>query len=124
METSNLKPSSASPVAEEPAQVHLQTKPHAGLKTVTCTRCNGVLVLQGRVKTYYLKQLAQTAAARLQGTERVDNRIEVITSAPVQAGTDAGGGSQADGTSAGALTQPTASDGTKHVPMAEAYPPK
>jgi len=48
-------------------------------KYVSCEYLEGVLLLQGRVPTYYLKQIAQTVVARVPGVERVDNRIQVST---------------------------------------------
>mgnify|MGYP003428677560 CR=1 FL=1 len=38
---------------------------------------NGTLVLRGRVRSFYQKQLAQTAARRLRGVDQVINEIEV-----------------------------------------------
>jgi hypothetical protein len=37
-----------------------------------------VLVVRGRVPTFYLKQLLQTLLKRLNGTPRIDNRVEVV----------------------------------------------
>jgi hypothetical protein len=37
-----------------------------------------VLVVRGRVPTFYLKQLLQTLLKRLDGTPRIDNRVEVL----------------------------------------------
>jgi hypothetical protein len=37
-----------------------------------------VLVVRGRVPTYYLKQLLQDALKKLEGVRRVDNRVDVI----------------------------------------------
>jgi hypothetical protein len=39
-----------------------------------------VLVVHGRVPTFYLKQLLQSALMRLEHVEQVDNRVEVISS--------------------------------------------
>jgi osmotically-inducible protein OsmY len=39
---------------------------------------NGVLRLRGRVPSYYLKQLAQAAAANMEGVKRIENHIEVV----------------------------------------------
>ncbi len=45
-------------------------------------RCmNRSLVVSGDVDSYYLKQLAQEALRGLEGVDRIDNRIVVITEA-------------------------------------------
>jgi hypothetical protein len=50
--------------------------------------CSGdVLVVSGRVPTFYLKQLLQDALKKLEGVRRVDNRVDVaaapLTTVPV-----------------------------------------
>jgi osmotically-inducible protein OsmY len=47
------------------------------LRHVSCAYHDGVLVLQGRLPTYHLKQMAQEAVNHLDGVERIENRIEV-----------------------------------------------
>jgi osmotically-inducible protein OsmY len=47
------------------------------LVSVTCDYASGVLTLHGDVETYFLKQLAQESVAKLDGIERVRNRIRV-----------------------------------------------
>ncbi len=37
-----------------------------------------VLVIRGRVPTYYLKQLLQDALKQLEGISSIDNRVEVV----------------------------------------------
>lgn len=51
--------------------------PHAALRSVTCDFDKGILVLRGRVKSYYLKQLAQEAVRRIAGVLVIVNVIEV-----------------------------------------------
>jgi osmotically-inducible protein OsmY len=46
-------------------------------RDVTCEFHEGVLILRGCLPTYYLKQLAQTLAAQVDGVQQLDNRIEV-----------------------------------------------
>jgi hypothetical protein len=36
-----------------------------------------ILIVKGRVPTFHLKQLLQTALRKLDGVERVDNRVSV-----------------------------------------------
>jgi hypothetical protein len=44
--------------------------------------CRGdVLVVHGRVATFYLKQLLQTRLQELEGVHRIDNRVDVVNSA-------------------------------------------
>ncbi len=42
-----------------------------------CTFHEGTLLLQGRVRCYYHKQIAQTLVADIAGVSRVVNQIEV-----------------------------------------------
>lgn len=37
-----------------------------------------VLVVRGRVPTFYLKQLLQDALKQLEGIRRIDNRVDVV----------------------------------------------
>jgi len=37
----------------------------------------GVVTLQGRVSSYYQKQVAQTVAMSVEGVRRLENRVEV-----------------------------------------------
>lgn len=37
-----------------------------------------VLVIHGRVPTFYLKQLLQNALKQVEGVGRIDNRVEVV----------------------------------------------
>jgi len=39
----------------------------------------GDLVLMGRLPSFYLKQVLQTALRGLPGVERIDNRVDVIS---------------------------------------------
>jgi osmotically-inducible protein OsmY len=66
----------------------LQRNPYPALKNVTCEFQNGVLVLRGRLPTYYLKQRAQEAVSGVGGVERVVNEIEVA--APALGASEAG----------------------------------
>lgn len=55
----------------------LDGQAHPALVNVTCDLSGSKLTLEGDVPTFYLKQLAQEAAVRVQGVEKVENRIEV-----------------------------------------------
>jgi len=56
----------------------LRQSPHGELRQVVCHFHEGVLTLRGRVSSFYLKQLAQTAAQRVAGVEECVNRLEVV----------------------------------------------
>jgi hypothetical protein len=74
------KVSSARPTLgiAEGAESCLRSNSYLALKNVSCEYCEGVLTLRGCLPSYYLKQMAQTAVARLDGVLRIDNQIEVI----------------------------------------------
>lgn len=67
---------------KELAERCLRGNSHLSLKTITCEYLSGVLILRGFVGTYYLKQVAQTAVSQLDGVERIDNQIQVVTPYP------------------------------------------
>jgi hypothetical protein len=64
---------------KELAEGILRRTPYLALKNVTCDLFDGVLVLRGCLPSYYLKQIAQEAVALLEGVERIDNQIQVVT---------------------------------------------
>lgn len=47
------------------------------VRAVSCDYDQGVLVLRGRVPSYYCKQLAQETVAHVPGVTEVANAIEV-----------------------------------------------
>jgi osmotically-inducible protein OsmY len=59
------------------AQDELRHNPYLEGTTVSCHCENGVLVLHGRVSSYYQKQRAQEAVKKLDGVADVVNEIEV-----------------------------------------------
>ena len=67
--------------SEAMAERSLQRNPYLALKNVSCDWLDGVLVLRGCLPSYYLKQIAQEAVASLEGVERIDNQIQVVTPA-------------------------------------------
>ena len=66
------------PVVQPEAQSRLHKSGYYELHLVSCEFHEGVLTLRGRVSSYYLKQLAQELIRRLDGTEEVNNRLEVV----------------------------------------------
>lgn len=53
---------------------------HSPLREVDVEICGQVVILWGRVPSYYLKQLAQALAQRVPGVHSVANGLEVICS--------------------------------------------
>ena len=51
---------------------------YAALYFIDCELEGDRLVLSGQVPSYHLKQLAQVLAQRVDGIERIDNRLEVF----------------------------------------------
>jgi hypothetical protein len=60
------------------AQGRLRGCPYGAVRNVACDYRDGVLVLRGRVPSYYLKQMAQAVVGRAGAVERVVNLIEVV----------------------------------------------
>jgi len=71
------RPALPSGIAEG-AENCLRSNPYLALKNVSCLYHEGVLTLRGCLPTYYLKQMAQAAVARVDGVQRIVNEIEVI----------------------------------------------
>jgi hypothetical protein len=63
----------------EGAESCLRSNPYLALKNVTCDYREGVLTLRGCLPSYYLKQIAQTAVARVASGVRIINEIEVVS---------------------------------------------
>jgi hypothetical protein len=61
------------------AERALRSGPYPALKRLSCDCRGGVLVLRGRLPSYYLKQMAQEVVAhQVQGVGRLDNQIQVV----------------------------------------------
>ena len=74
--TGTWDPDPSAGIAEQAAD-RLLHHPYHALRNVSCEFHEGVLTLRGRLPSYYLKQMAQTAVAHLDGVQQVVNRIEV-----------------------------------------------
>jgi osmotically-inducible protein OsmY len=72
------------PVAER-AGNQLLRNPYLALKNVKCEYQEGVLTLRGCLPSYYLKQVAQTAVAQLDGVRQIVNLIQVVPPTPREA---------------------------------------
>jgi osmotically-inducible protein OsmY len=67
----------------------LRQSGYLALRGVACDARDGVITLRGRLPSYYLKQVAQSIAARIEGVRRVVNEIEVaVPNGPAPAGRD------------------------------------
>jgi len=61
----------------ELAESRLRSNSYLALKNVSCDCQAGVLVLRGRLPTYYLKQVATAVVAGLPGVRHIVNQIDV-----------------------------------------------
>jgi osmotically-inducible protein OsmY len=61
----------------EAATERLRSSPYAALKSVLCESEHDILYLRGRLPSFYHKQLAQEAVAKVRGVTQVVNEIEV-----------------------------------------------
>jgi osmotically-inducible protein OsmY len=59
------------------AQSLLEQSNYLALRRLRCEFQDGRLVLNGRVPTFYLKQVAQTIVRQLPAVRRIDNRVDV-----------------------------------------------
>jgi osmotically-inducible protein OsmY len=55
----------------------LRTSGYRDLFDLRCECEDGVITLVGRVGSYFLKQVAQTVAGRVEGVKRVNNQLQV-----------------------------------------------
>ncbi len=62
----------------ERARERLRQSPHLSVRSVSCEFDRGVLRLRGRLSSFYHKQLAQEAVARLSGVREVVNEVAVV----------------------------------------------
>ena len=67
---------------EEAVAAEFRRSSHWELRDVTCQFLEGVLILKGRVRSYYVKQMAQELVRPLPAVEQIDNRLRVVSSEP------------------------------------------
>lgn len=60
------------------ARQRILHQPHLTIQRIWCEFEEGKLFLRGQVPSFYYKQLAQEAVARLEGVSQVVNEIEVV----------------------------------------------
>lgn len=63
---------------QDKAEAQIQAATYGAIREADCEFSEGVLVLRGRVRSFYSKQLAQVAAGRLPGVVDIVNQIEVV----------------------------------------------
>ena len=66
------------PSLEDRVQRRFFQSPYLALRHVSVEVRQGVLTLSGQMPNFYLKQMAQAAAATVEGVESIINRIEVV----------------------------------------------
>lgn len=63
------------------AMRRLQSYHYSEIRRLQCEFYDGILILRGRVSSYFLKQLAQEAVRSVVGVTRIINRLEVVPAA-------------------------------------------
>ncbi len=63
----------------EGAEILLRNNSYLALKNVSCEYHEGVLTLRGCLPSYYLKQMAQSTVACVEGVQRIVNDIQVVS---------------------------------------------
>lgn len=79
MELSTVYVETEEAVSRE-VQSRLSRNPyHISSRKISYRFADGILSLHGSVPTYYLKQVAQTIVAGVDGVSQIDNQIEVTS---------------------------------------------
>lgn len=60
------------------AEKLLRESSYYPLRNISCDQRNGTLILHGRVRSYYMKQMAQVLIRQINPEKGIDNRIEVV----------------------------------------------
>ena len=60
------------------ARLRLCCSSHYRLREMACVSNCGVLVVRGRVPSYYLKQVVQSLLTGIDGVERIVNDVDVV----------------------------------------------
>jgi osmotically-inducible protein OsmY len=66
-------------------EAELRRSAYLVLTTIVCEERDGTLVLRGRLPSYYLKQMAGAIVEGVEGVRRVDNQIEIDSTANLPA---------------------------------------
>ena len=57
----------------------LQSSSYHSIRQVSCSFQNGVLMIDGSLPSFHMKQLAQDALRGIEGVDKIVNRIEVTS---------------------------------------------
>lgn len=66
------------PEIDRMAEERLRASSYLALRDISCLASHDVLYLYGRLRSHYLKQVAQELASGVEGVRQVVNRIEVV----------------------------------------------
>src|SRR6188768_162235 len=78
MSATTLKSSSFEPNLAARVDQALQTNPYVSGRTLRFETEGSRVVLQGKVKSYFQKQMAQEVIRKVAGVEEIDNCLEVL----------------------------------------------
>ncbi len=65
------------PTIAEMATERLRDSPYKNMRRISCECQHGVLLLRGRLFSFYEKQMAQETVAGIDGVAQVVNEVEV-----------------------------------------------
>jgi osmotically-inducible protein OsmY len=74
----NIRRLSSSVILAHQVQERLRAAGYLALRDVACEVRDGAAYLNGRLRSHYLKQIAQVIARELEGIGGIENLIEVI----------------------------------------------
>ncbi|TWU39439.1 BON domain-containing protein [Novipirellula artificiosorum] len=77
MDTDDTRPDEPERCIAEIARQRLHVRGYSLARLVRCDEQNGVIVLNGTVPSYFLKQMAQETVRSIQGVSRIVSKIEV-----------------------------------------------
>jgi len=63
------------------AESRLRDSGYQPLRFLKCTCRGDVVIIDGRVPSFFLKQMAQTFVGKLESVRRVENNVEVVDDA-------------------------------------------
>jgi osmotically-inducible protein OsmY len=66
------------PEIDRKAEERFRASSYLALRDISCLASHDVLYLYGRLRSHYLKQVAQELASGVEGARHVVNRIEVV----------------------------------------------
>jgi osmotically-inducible protein OsmY len=66
------------PEIERKAEERLRASRYLALRDISCLASHDVLYLYGRLRSHYLKQVAQELASGVEGVRHIVNRIDVV----------------------------------------------